>query len=135
MWRSLVLAVVAVVAVGGASLSALASDWTEQEVLVSVVKVSTGHVTERTVDGMIEDEETLYLQLADVFGAGGLAENVGVEWMVRDGRVYFPVGNGIEYVEIETIDSLEYVPVLETLAKLGVGRGLINQSHLMVEVW
>lgn len=133
-WRGLVLAMVTVLAVGGASLSAFASDWTEQEVLVTVSRLGSDQVIEHTVSGLIKDEETLYLPVDDVFGPGGITWGV-TEWTVRDGKVYFPVGNGIDSVAIETVDGVDYVPVLETLSKLGINRGLANQSRLMVQVW
>ena len=129
------MVVIAAVAVGGASLSAFAADWAEEQILVTLTKLSTGQVFESVVTGQVKDEETLYLEVADVFGEGGVAADVVAEWTVRNGKVYFPVGNAVRSVEIETVGGHEYVPVLETLGKLGVSRGLADRSHLMVEVW
>lgn len=133
-WRGLALAVITAAAVVGASLTSFAADWAEQDVLVTLTRVSADQVTEWTVTGLIKDEETLYLPVDDVFGPGGIAWGAA-EWTVRDGKVYFPRGNRIESVEIETVDGVDYVPALETLSKLGLGRSLVNKTRLTVQVW
>lgn len=143
MWRSFVV-MVAVAVLGAASLSAqAAADWITSPVKVTVYKASTGEEWTTTVQGLYEnadgddsiDGDTLYLALEDVFSATGIAGQAGSTWRVDGSSVVFPSGGSVESVAITEVDGRQYVPALESLAKLGFNRGLANQTHLMVTVW
>lgn len=99
------------------------------EVQISVEKISTGEQFAYTVDGLEhEDDGIVYLPTAVVFRAANS------DYVVQDDTVYFPVGLSPNTVEIMTEDDIDYVPVQETLRKLGVGFSL-SGSTLHVTIW
>lgn len=123
--RLLVLALVAVLTLGAAS-GVLASDVVDLQ--LNVVRVASDEVQTTQISALDDDGE-IFVPLQVLFLA------VDVPYVVRDGDVYFPVGNGIESVEIEKEDGVEYVSVRDTLQKLGVQRELVNGRELTIYLW
>jgi len=143
MWQILAVLVVAA-AIGGTSLPALAApEWIESPVKVTIYKVSTGEEFTATVQGLFKNEDgddsikddTLYLPIEAIFSADGIAGRAGATWAVNGGSVSFPVANSVRSVDITVVNGGQYVPALESLAKLGYNRGLADQSHLTVTIW
>lgn len=122
-----VLMAILVVSLAGAAFAA-DDDYTSVDVQVTVNSVSAGTQQVTAAAGVTDEDDVLYLPV-DV-----LLSLVGADYAVRDGSLYFPVGNTVASVDTVDVAGMTYAPVLDTLHALGVNRGLAN-NQLTIELW
>lgn len=119
---------VAALVLFGAMGTAMA-DIVDQDVQLTIQTVRDGARQSAVVVGKYDDEaDILYVPAQILFRAAG------AEWILRDDKVYFPVGRSVASVETLTEDGILYVPALDTLSKLGVQRSLAG-NILGITVW